>query len=342
MSQIIRKGVKSLSKSGSTKLTDDVTLSEGSNITLTQTGNDIEIAASGGGGSGDVVGPAGATDNGIALFDDTSGKILKSASGWTISGTELSGSGLSSIDVHEVTTSYRVATDVIAEYAPDAGVNVDGVPIKDGLVDGRDVSADGSKLDGIESGADVTDATNVAAAGATMNTDTNVKSNSWVLDQDNMSGNDDTKVPTQQSVKAYVDNAVAAMRLPVGFIIMTGVSTNPSTLLGYGTWTRIQGRFIVGVSDSDTDFDLDDTGGAKTHTLTIDEMPSHTHVQNPHQHTIGVSGVAGISIPLASGGALGATNNTSSVTATNQNTGGGDPHNNMPPFIAKYIWQRTA
>jgi len=65
------------------------------------------------------------------------------------------------------------------------------------------------KLSGIEALADVTDATNVNAAGATMNTDTNVSGNSWVLDQDGMGGNDDTKVPTQQSVKAYVDAVVS-------------------------------------------------------------------------------------------------------------------------------------
>ncbi len=66
------------------------------------------------------------------------------------------------------------------------------------------------KLAGIEALADVTDATNVNAAGATMNSDTDVSSNGWVLDQDNMSSNDATKVPTQQSVKAYVDTEVAA------------------------------------------------------------------------------------------------------------------------------------
>jgi len=66
-------------------------------------------------------------------------------------------------------------------------------------------SAQLTKLDGIEASADVTDATNVNAAGATMNTDTDVSGNSWVLDEDSMSSNDATKVPTQQSVKAYVD-----------------------------------------------------------------------------------------------------------------------------------------
>ena len=63
-----------------------------------------------------------------------------------------------------------------------------------------------TKVDGIEANADVTDATNVDAAGATMNTDTDVSSNSWVLDEDNMASDSATKVPTQQSVKAYVDN----------------------------------------------------------------------------------------------------------------------------------------
>jgi hypothetical protein len=65
------------------------------------------------------------------------------------------------------------------------------------------------KLDGIEDGADVTDATNVAAAGAVMEGDTTTANMSFVVDEDNMSSNSATKVPTQQSVKAYVDNEVA-------------------------------------------------------------------------------------------------------------------------------------
>ena len=74
-----------------------------------------------------------------------------------------------------------------------------------GNVDGRDVSTDGTKLDAIEAAADVTDTVNVDAAGATMNADTDVSANAWVLDEDAMGSDDPTKVPTQQSVKAYVD-----------------------------------------------------------------------------------------------------------------------------------------
>lgn len=74
-----------------------------------------------------------------------------------------------------------------------------------GTVDGRDIATDGTKLDGIEAGADVTDAVNVDAAGATMNSDTSLAGNGYFLDEDDMVSNSATKVPSQQSVKAYVD-----------------------------------------------------------------------------------------------------------------------------------------
>jgi hypothetical protein len=65
--------------------------------------------------------------------------------------------------------------------------------------------ADHSKLNGIEATADVTDATNVAAAGAVMESDSTTAAMSFVIDEDNMASNSATKVPTQQSVKAYTD-----------------------------------------------------------------------------------------------------------------------------------------
>lgn len=67
------------------------------------------------------------------------------------------------------------------------------------------LTADETKLDGIEALADVTDATNVAAAGAVMESDTSTASMSFVVDEDNMASDSATKVPTQQSVKAYAD-----------------------------------------------------------------------------------------------------------------------------------------
>ena len=66
----------SIGKTGSTSLTGIITLSQGSGVTLTQSGQDISIAASA--GSGDVVGPSSATASAVALFDGTTGKLLKS------------------------------------------------------------------------------------------------------------------------------------------------------------------------------------------------------------------------------------------------------------------------
>ena len=91
-----------------------------------------------------------------------------------------------------------------------AATTINGNITVTGTVDGRDVAADGTKLDGIEAGADVTDATNVEAAGAVMESDTTTAAMSFVIDEDTMVSNLDTKVPTQQSVKAYVDGRVAS------------------------------------------------------------------------------------------------------------------------------------
>lgn len=71
--------------------------------------------------------------------------------------------------------------------------------------------ADKTKLDGIEPLADVTDAINVDAAGAVMNTDTTTAAMSFVIDEDTMASDLATQVPTQQSVKAYVDNSISAI-----------------------------------------------------------------------------------------------------------------------------------
>lgn len=67
----------------------------------------------------------------------------------------------------------------------------------------------------VEDGADVTDAANVNAAGAVMNTDTTTASMAFVVDEDNMSSNSNTKIPTQQSVKAYVDNNFTSTSAPI-------------------------------------------------------------------------------------------------------------------------------
>ena len=119
---------------------------------------------------------------------------------------------------------------------------------------------------------------------------------------------------------------------PVGSIyINAGVATNPGTLLGFGTWTAFgTGRTIVGVDSSDTDFDaVRETGGSKTHTLTIAELPAHSHTVAASTND---SDNAGIS--------QGNTINTTDVSTSS--VGGGGAHNNLQPYITAYMWRRTA
>lgn len=82
------------------------------------------------------------------------------------------------------------------------------------------------------------------------------------------------------------------------------------------------------------------TGGAQTVTLTTSEMPSHTHVQDPHTHTKTTSQTGSATTKVQIGGS--ATTNdaftTDATTATNQNTGGGGAHSNtQPTIVLNYI-----
>ena len=138
---------------------------------------------------------------------------------------------------------------------------------------------------------------------------------------------------------------------PVGSVFIAVVSTNPGTLLGFGTWSAIAaGKVLVGLDSGDTDFDtVEETGGAKTITLTEAQIPSHTHVQNAHSHNIGqvrdaTTGGATTNIAKTAdtSSTLGTSTATDSATATNQNTGGGGSHSNVQPYFVVYIFKRTA
>lgn len=126
--------------------------------------------------------------------------------------------------------------------------------------------------------------------------------------------------------------AVAQQMYPVGSLYFNASSTtDPATLLGFGTWTAVAGRVLVGYDAGQTEFDtLLETGGEKTHTLTVPEMPSHDHAYNTVLNT---SGGSGASFDVIDNGSNGST-----TTAT----GGGQAHNNLQPYLVVAIWRRTA
>lgn len=125
---------------------------------------------------------------------------------------------------------------------------------------------------------------------------------------------------------------------PVGSIyINASVSTNPGTLLGFGTWVAFgAGRVPVGIDATQTEFDTaEETGGAKTHTLSISEIPAHTHNQGSHDSSAGDGGAYNTEFIRDHSDTANGPNVESS------STGGGGAHNNLQPYIVVYMWKRT-
>lgn len=210
-------------------------------------------------------------------------------------------------------------------------------------------------------------------------------------------------------------NEIMDKMYPIGSIYMSVNNVNPSTLFG-GTWVPWgSGRVPVGVNADDTNFSsVEKTGGASTHTLTTEQLPSHTHTftgtevtsgnqsanhTHTFSHTHGISaqtvnttedthnhkqtisnsttagsgtGIGGSQFSGSSTSNLSTSSdthkhsvtipahNTSSQSTTktgsnsadhnhkvtakgsNSNTGSGESHNNLQPYITCYMWKRTA
>jgi microcystin-dependent protein len=156
---------------------------------------------------------------------------------------------------------------------------------------------------------------------------------------------------------AGVISQFAGSTAPTGYLLCTGQSVSTTTyadlfaVIGYTyggsgssfTIPNLQGRIPVGRDAAQTEFDvLGEAGGAKTHTLTTAEMPSHTHVQNAHAHTFAndffnhaasAFGINGQVYKAQTSPLQNRTITVDSTTATNQNTGGGGAHNNLQPYI---------
>lgn len=123
---------------------------------------------------------------------------------------------------------------------------------------------------------------------------------------------------------------------PLGSLFYTFESGNPRDLYGgeCGYWELIKGRVVVAVDANDTDFCTAGlTGGEKTHTLTTSEMPSHQHTYNTPPCKIFYPASGGSELLRAIAGTY--------IHDNTYPTGGNQPHNNMPPFIAAYVWRRT-
>ena len=137
---------------------------------------------------------------------------------------------------------------------------------------------------------------------------------------------------------------IGLLSYPVGSIYVSTNSTSPAALFG-GTWTQIKDRFLLGAGDS---YANGATGGEATHTLTINEMPNHDHTVRTTRtesypaywhstHTGSTDSSKGWAYLSTAGSA-----NSGVGSLYVEKVGGGAAHDNMPPYLAVYIWQRTA
>ena len=117
----------------------------------------------------------------------------------------------------------------------------------------------------------------------------------------------------------------------IGYIYISSSSTNPADIYGVGTWQQIKDTFILAAGDT---YAAGATGGETEHTLTIDEMPAHTHPLAGYYNS--ANGLNSVTLNNGSG-----TGGTASYTPV-KSAGGGAAHNNMPPYITKYVWERIA
>lgn len=159
------------------------------------------------------------------------------------------------------------------------------------------------------------------------------------------------------ATKEYVDEKTVNP-YPVGSIYMSVASTSPASLFG-GTWEQIKDKFLLAAGDT---YAAGDTGGEATHKLSIAEMPQHGHPvsmwnANNTNYTARMVKTDGSAWQTASKGSRlnsGSASWQSSSFKTAGGSGEGDfsgsalfvgsgtAHNNMPPYLAVYIWKRTA
>ena len=126
---------------------------------------------------------------------------------------------------------------------------------------------------------------------------------------------------------------------PIGSYYWSEKNTSPSDIFG-GSWTKIRGRFLFA---SDSNHDVGSTGGEETHTLTIDEMPSHVHEYEKFRYKgfAQTDGTAGADLTYPVNITSNKDYNKFLDTYSTTSVGGGSSHNNMPPFLTANCWKRT-
>ena len=152
---------------------------------------------------------------------------------------------------------------------------------------------------------------------------------------------DENEYVTVKDVQKMLDENLLK-QYPIGSIYITTNEQNPSEYIG-GEWESYgEGRTIVGAGTGTDEnnvkkvFEINQTGGEYQHTLTVNEMPAHKHDAWSKRTNITVNnrGNTVLGCHFSSGG-----DNNNGMVDSN---GGDQPHNNIQPYIAAYIWKRIS
>lgn len=165
------------------------------------------------------------------------------------------------------------------------------------------------------------------------------------------SGNNTTAIATTAFVQAAI-----ALLYPVGSIYTNAtVSTNPATLLGFGTWTAFgAGRVMVGYDSSNALFDSAEETGGSADAITVSHTHTATSTDSGHTHTTTWNNIDDFNqgslspgaeqSPDTTQGTFNITSNsgTANITTTISTTGSSGTNANYQPYITVYMWKRTA
>jgi hypothetical protein len=153
---------------------------------------------------------------------------------------------------------------------------------------------------------------------------------------------------TTIATTAFVQAAIALL-YPVGSIYTNAsVSTNPATLLGFGTWTAFgAGRVMVGFNSGNALFDTAEETGGSADAIVVSHTHSATVTDAGHTHTITGAikdggGTTSGTMTSAQAQFVGSTNSaTTGITVANASTGSSGTNANYQPYITVYMWKRT-
>ena len=151
-------------------------------------------------------------------------------------------------------------------------------------------------------------------------------------------------------------NEIVNIIYPVGSLYWSSKSTDPATLFG-GTWKRIKDKFILAAGDS---YAAGATGGAASVALQIEHLPPHAHSATGTADTVGAhehtwysgrygssdystsADAAGVGAENTAHKTYGAGSHSHTISISIGQTGEGTAHENMPPYITFYCWERIA